>query len=67
MSIAFETDGKIVQSMCECAAGEGPKAVCKHIACVCYAILRFKDHSEWRIKKTPTENKQKWHEPKKKT
>ncbi|XP_044757706.1 uncharacterized protein LOC123315871 [Coccinella septempunctata] len=64
MSIAFESDGKIVQSMCKCAAGKGPKAVCKHIACVCYAILRFKEHTEWRIKKTPTENKQKWHEPK---
>lgn len=31
MSIAFESDGKIVQSMCECAAGMGPKAVCVSI------------------------------------
>ncbi|KAJ8939001.1 hypothetical protein NQ314_011251, partial [Rhamnusium bicolor] len=58
-SIAFELNGRIVQSICECAAGKGPKAVCKHMACVCYAILRFKEHSEWLIKMTPTKNKQK--------
>lgn len=39
--IAIESDGKIIQSICECAAGKGPKAVSKHTACVCYAILRF--------------------------
>ncbi|XP_048487174.1 uncharacterized protein LOC125490849 [Plutella xylostella] len=65
VNIAIKTNGNVVQSMCECAAGKGPQAVCKHIACVCYAILRFREHSEWVIKKTPTENKQKWHEPKK--
>lgn len=52
--------------MCECAAGKGPKAVCKHVACACYAILRIKEYSEWRVMKTPTDTKQKWHEPKKK-
>ncbi|KAK9876542.1 hypothetical protein WA026_013917 [Henosepilachna vigintioctopunctata] len=61
ISIAFKLDGQIVQSKCGCIAAKERKGVCKHIACVCYAILKFKEYSVWQMKKTPIKNKHKSH------
>ncbi|XP_047027501.1 uncharacterized protein LOC124635615 [Helicoverpa zea] len=57
--------GSIIQSVCECVAGKGPKAICKHVSVLCYAILKFREQNKWFIKMTPTQKKQVWHVPKK--
>lgn len=49
--------GCIIQSVCECVAGKGPKAICKHVSVLCYAILKFREQNIWLIKKTPTQKK----------
>lgn len=38
LEITLDSSGCIIQSECECVAGKGPNAVCKHIATLCYAF-----------------------------
>lgn len=56
---------EILEANCECVAGKGTKAGCKHIATFAYAILHFKEHKNWYIRTTCTSNRQVWHMPKK--
>lgn len=63
--MVIHEEGEIVEENCECIAGKGTKAVCKHVATVAYALLHFKEHQKWYIKSTCTSNRQVWHMPKK--
>lgn len=58
-------NGSIVEASCECIAGKGCRAVCKHVAVVCYALLNLKEKHTLCIKDTCTDRKQVWHMPKK--
>ena len=62
---ALNLDGNIVQSQCECEAGAGPFAACKHVGVLCYALVHFKETRKWPIKLTVTQMPQMWHLPKK--
>lgn len=64
VKLALNQEGQIIEGTCECIAGKGTRAVCKHVATVSYAILHFIDHRTWRIRKTCTDRKQTWHMPK---
>ncbi|CAH0731044.1 unnamed protein product, partial [Brenthis ino] len=57
--------GCIIQSVCDCIAGKGPKAICKNVSVLCYAIFKFREQNVWLIKHTPIQKKQVWHAPKK--
>ena len=37
--VCVHLEGHIVQSECECAAGQGPSAVCKHVAVICFGAF----------------------------
>lgn len=65
VKVIIHDNGEIVEGNCECVAGKGIKAVCKHIATVAYAILYFKEHRKWCIRTTCTSTRQVWHMPKK--
>jgi len=56
--IGVHPDGNLVQSKCECVAGDGSAAV------VCYAIAHFNETGKWLIRETLTQKTQMWHAPK---
>lgn len=62
--LIINLEGSILEGNCECIAGKGNAAICKHVATVLYAILKFKECGTWFIRKTCTEVKQIWHMPK---
>ena len=64
--VVIHMDGHILESTCECVAGKGFRAICKHIAVMCYCVLRYSERGMWPLRQTCTENAQKWHMPKKK-
>ena len=41
VDVLINTDGVVQESQCECGAGQGPTAHCKHVAAVLYALTRF--------------------------
>lgn len=44
VKLVINLEGNIIEGSCECIAGKGTKAICKHVATVCYAILQFREH-----------------------
>ncbi|XP_069678760.1 uncharacterized protein [Periplaneta americana] len=48
---------------CECVAGAGPKASCKHIAALCYALEHFSKSGEIKCSQTCTQVLQTFHRP----
>lgn len=65
VKLVLVLDGSIAEASCECIAGKGNGAVCKHVAVVCYALLHLKEQGKLCIKNTCTDKKQTWHMPKK--
>lgn len=65
VKLVIDCAGNIIEGSCECIAGKGTQAVCKHVATVSYALLYFREHKTWCIRKTCTDQKQVWHMPKK--
>lgn len=55
--------GTPVNSDCECPAGKGPSATCKHIAAVLLMLQHFHETSELMIEKSCTEGLQTFHQP----
>lgn len=41
VDIMMTKEGMIEQAQCECGAGQGPTAHCKHVACILLALLDF--------------------------
>lgn len=58
-----KTSGSPVNSHCECPAGKGPSATCKHIAAVMLMLENFLRNGEIMIKKSCTEGLQTFHQP----
>ena len=54
----------ILQSTCNCVAGKGDRAACKHIAALCFALL---DYDENKLYEACTERLQQWHHPTRKS
>jgi len=41
VDVCIDSRGVVVEAQCECGAGQGPSAHCKHVACVLYAAEQF--------------------------
>ena len=50
----------ILLGTCECVAGRGPKAACKHLAALCYSLL---DYDDQKLYDACTQRLQAWHQP----
>ncbi|KAJ2937190.1 hypothetical protein O0L34_g19064 [Tuta absoluta] len=58
-------DHIILETQCECAAGMGPYAQCKHVIPVIYAIIDFTTSKKIIINRTCTSKLQTFHQPNK--
>ncbi|CAF1445300.1 unnamed protein product [Rotaria magnacalcarata] len=54
----------ILQSTCQCVAGKGERAACKHVAALCFGLL---DYDENKLYEGCTERLQQWHQPTRKS
>jgi hypothetical protein len=50
----------IIQGHCECVAGQGPKAACKHLGALCFGLLDFDNN---KLYDACTQRLQMWHQP----
>ncbi|CAF3367284.1 unnamed protein product [Rotaria socialis] len=50
----------IIQATCECVAGHGPRAACKHLAALCFGLL---DYDDKKLYDACTQRLQEWHQP----
>ena len=55
--------GNPVNSHCECPAGKGPNATCKHIAAVLLMLESFSQTGEKHVKNSCTQDLQTFHKP----
>ena len=46
VDIALDQDGVVIESQCECGAGQAPTAHCKHVVTVLYAMSCFNSTGE---------------------
>lgn len=53
----------IAQATCECAAGEGWSAACKHVAAVCYTVEHYRGTGVLLQLTSKTQQQQTWHRP----
>ena len=58
-----ETSHDVLSARCGCAAGMGPKASCKHIAALCYALEEFSRLRQLPEFVTCTDKLQSWNQP----
>ncbi|CAH2087127.1 unnamed protein product [Euphydryas editha] len=65
VNIKIHARGSIEESACECVAGSGTNAHCKHVATVLYAIEHMVREKIIIKHQVPTEKLQKFHEPQK--
>ena len=56
--------GELQNSDCECTAGKGPSATCKHIGCVALKLFQFRECGKVTVQKSCTEVLQTFHQPK---
>ena len=61
----MDSDGAILESQCECTAGTGPKAHCKHVAAILCALVDFKRNTFLQLHETCTQKLQSFRQPKK--
>ena len=63
--IQLDPDGTIIACQCDCTAGMGPEAHCKHIRTVLYGLLQFTSHGYIHVELSCTDQLQSFHRPKK--
>ncbi|CAF3710264.1 unnamed protein product [Rotaria socialis] len=54
----------ILESTCECVAGNGPRAECKHLAALSFALV---DYDQNKLYEACTQRLQQWHQPTRKS
>ena len=54
----------ILEATCQCVAGQGRRAACKHIAALCFALL---DYDQNKLYEACTQRLQQWHQPTRKS
>ena len=64
--LSFTLQGELQHTKCECAAGAGPHACCKHLACMAFMLSEASHSGQVLMKKTCTEQLQTFHQPSKK-
>ena len=55
VDICLDMNMIVQEAQCECGAGQGPVAQCKHIGCVLYALHMFDDNKEILSEQTCTQ------------
>lgn len=61
VDVCVDEDGCVVETQCECAAGMGPTAHCKHVCAVLLAISKFSSTKEILTEETCTQRIQTFH------
>lgn len=61
IDIEIGQDGSVLKCQCECAAGMGPFAHCKHVSTALYACACFKQHGSIKTEQTCTQRLQTFH------
>lgn len=64
MTININRPADILEATCECVAGKGDRAACKHVAALCFALL---DYDMNKMYEACTERLQQWHQPTRKS
>lgn len=41
VDVSIDARGVIQETQCECGAGQGPSAHCKHVVCVLFAVVQY--------------------------
>lgn len=54
----------ILEGSCEFVAGNGPRAACKHLAALCFALM---DYDQNKLYEACTQRLQQWHQPTRKS
>lgn len=67
VDVCISFDGQILEARCECGAGMGPNAHCKHVAAVIYGAHVFSSKGSVLVENTCTEKLQSFHKVKKYT
>ena len=63
LQCCVDVDGAICSTQCECAAGMGPEAHCKHVRTLLLALLKLSAGEPLQIELTCTEKLQTFHRP----
>ena len=63
--LVVSTEGDLVNADCECPAGKGPSASCKHVACVALMLKSFVSDGTMTLSKSCTEMLRSFHKPRK--
>jgi hypothetical protein len=64
MTININRPADILKASCECVAGKGESAACKHLAALCFALL---DYDDKKLYDSCTQRLQEWHQPTRKS
>jgi hypothetical protein len=62
-----DKDGVVLEGQCECGAGMGPEAHCKHVQTLIYAIIQLRDTNAVKTLQTCTDTLQTFHKVKRPT
>ena len=62
IDISIDSQGIILNSQCECGAGMGPNAHCKHVCAVLYGLVKFVDSHTFTTFQTCTQQLQTFHQ-----
>ncbi|XP_041374757.1 uncharacterized protein LOC121387645 [Gigantopelta aegis] len=65
VDISFDTFGCVRECQCECGAGMGPEAHCKHVCTLLYAMSQFYERKSMKMEETCTQKLQSFHRTKK--
>lgn len=65
VDVSFDNHGVITECQCECGAGMGPEAHCKHVSVVIYALIDFSEKGTIYVQGTCTDSLQSFHKAKK--
>ncbi|KAL0884189.1 hypothetical protein ABMA27_016194 [Loxostege sticticalis] len=66
INIKIHQNGTVEESNCECTAGSGIHAQCKHVATVLYGMVDMLHHKTALLEEVSTQKLQSFHHPKKK-
>ncbi|XP_074658610.1 uncharacterized protein LOC141911521 [Tubulanus polymorphus] len=64
VDVVIDNCGVVVEVQCECGAGQGPNAHCKHVTTVLYAAYKFKEEKKIITEVTCTQTLQTFHRTK---
>ena len=62
IDVSVDNCGVILETQCECAAGMGPTAHCKHVQCLLYALIMFTKNKRIETAETCTQKLQTFHQ-----